>query len=254
MNDEGPFFLDIRRVAAEDGSGRAYNALYEEESLSQIESFYLWLMDRLHLPASGTLLDVSCGAGEVVRLAMKRGLKAIGVDISEVVAREAYRNSGRQASVAVSAGEHLPFPDTSFDFVTNIGSLEHFVDPALGVREMARVLRPGGKAFMLVPNTFSLLTNIWVAFRTGRTSVDHQPIQRYGARADWVRLLQSNGLTVRHTAKYERAWPRLADDRRYYLRRPKEMLRLLVAPFVPINLAFCFLFTCERSPGVPQAN
>ena len=246
MKDEGSFFLEIRRVAAEDNSGQAYNDLYEEESLSQIGSFYLWLMDRLHLPSSGALLDVSCGAGEVVRLAVQRGLTATGVDISEVVARTARRNVPPRGSIGVSAGEHLPFADGSFDFVTNIGSLEHYIDPALGVREMARVLRPGGKVFVLVPNTFSLLTNVWIAFRTGHTSADLQPIQRYGARADWTSLLQTNGLRVCHTAKYERPWPRVAADWGYYLRQPKELLRLIATPFIPLNLAFCFLFTCER--------
>jgi hypothetical protein len=112
---------------------------------------------------------------------------------------------------------------------------------------MARVLRPGGRAFVLVPNTFSLLTNIWIAFRTGQTSVDLQPIQRYGARADWTNLLQANGLRVCHTGKYERPWPRIRADWGYYLHRPKEMLRLAAAPFVPLNLAFCFLFSCERN-------
>lgn len=245
-SNEGPFWLEIRRIAPDYDSGRAYDELYTDTSLAQIESFYLWLMERLSLPMSGTLLDVSCGSGEVVRLAAKRGLRAVGVDISEVAARAAQRNVQPSGLIAVSAGEHLPFPEAGFDFVTNIGSLEHFMDPALGVREMARVLRPGGRAFVLVPNTFSLLTNVWIAFRTGRTSADEQPIQRYGARADWMRLLETNGLAVRRTTKYERPWPRVAADWGYYLRRPKEMLRLLAAPWVPLNLAFCFLFMCER--------
>ena len=249
MSDQESFFVEIRRGLAGSASGQAYNALYENESLSQIESYYLWLMEQMRLPPSGSLLDVSCGAGEAVRLAAKRGLTATGIDISEVVARAAFRNVKPLGSISVSAGEHLPFPDQSFDFVTNFGSLEHFVDPASGVREMARVLRPGGRAFVLLPNTFSLLANVWNAFRTGRTSVDSQPIQRYGARHDWACLLQANGLTVRKVVKYERAWPRLMADWKYYFRYPKEMLHLLVTPFVPLNLASCFLFTCERDKG-----
>jgi hypothetical protein len=83
--------------------------------------------------------------------------------------------------------------------------------------------------------------------RQGITSADPiQPIQRYGARADWVCLLESNGLMVRRTVKFERVRPRLARDWGYYARRPKELLHLLVTPFVPLNLAWCFLFTCER--------
>lgn len=247
-NSDSPYLLEIRR---ELDSRAGYEAIYQEDDLSQIWSFYLWLMQQLQLPARGRLLDVSCGAGEVVQLAMRHGLSATGVDISRAAARRARQAVGPGAWIAVSAGENLPFPASSFDFVTSIGSLEHFVDPAQGVREMARVLRPGGRAFVLVPNTFSLLTNIWIAFRSGQTSVDNQPLQRYGARADWTRLLEGNGLSVQRTVKYERPWPRSAADTRYYLRRPKEMIRLLLGPLVPLNLAFCFLFTCEH-PIVPR--
>jgi ubiquinone/menaquinone biosynthesis C-methylase UbiE len=246
VSNEGPFFLEIRRIAKDDYAGQAYNVLYKERSLAQMESFYLWLMEQLRLPTEGRLLDVACGSGEVVRLAGKRGLQATGIDISETVARVANENVQRYGSILVSMGEHLPFPDGYFDFVTNIGSLEHFGDPGLSVREMARVLRAKGKAFLLVPNTFSLLSNVWVAFRTGRTGIDHQPIQRYGARADWARLLESHGLAVLCTIKYEHPWPRLLADWLYHLRHPAKFLRLMITPFIPLNLAYCFLFTCER--------
>ena len=246
MSQQGPFLFEIRLADEEHDSRQAYNVLYDTTTLSQIESFYRWLMRKLRLPPHGRLLDVSCGAGEVVRLAGQQGLQAVGVDISEAAARSAHSHVAGQGAIAVSSGENLPFSDATFDYVTNIGSLEHFIDPAQGVREMARVLVPGGRAFVLVPNTFSLLTNVWEAFRHGRTAVDNQPIQRYGARADWERLLQTNGLNVRGCIKYERPFPYHFPDWGFYLRRPKELARLVTAPFVPLNLAFCFLFVCER--------
>jgi SAM-dependent methyltransferase len=253
LQNQRPSWLEIRVGETGQQSRQAYDDLYSVAGLSQIESFYLWLMDRLHLPASGSLLDVSCGAGEVVRLAQQRGLNATGIDISEVVAGAAHRNVPAPARILTGAGEALPFASASFDVVTNIGSLEHFVDPALGVREMARVLRPEGRAHVLVPNTFSLLTNIWFAFRTGHTSIDSQPIQRYGARADWMLLLTQNGLVPRGVAKFERPWPRLPADWNYYLHHPKQLLHLIAAPVIPLNLAYCFLFVCERSPQLTAA-
>jgi len=246
MQKKPPFFLEIRFDEANFDSKIAYDDLYEETGLSQIQSFYLWLMEQLRLPKQGRLLDVSCGAGEVVKLAGEHGLKAVGVDISEVVAHTAQEKINKQGWISVSTGENLPFPDEYFNFVTNIGSLEHFFNPAQGVSEMARVLHPEGKTFILLPNTFSLLTNILVAFRTGETSIDDQPIQRYGARGDWTRLLEQNGLKITRTIKYERPFPRVLKDWGYYLRRPKELLRLFVGPFIPLNLAFCFLFICDK--------
>lgn len=250
VNRQKPFLLEIRLEAESQDARQGYDALYEATSLSQIDSFYLWLMKKLRLPTQGRLLDVACGAGEVVRLAGQHGLQAVGLDLSEVVARSAAQRVKSHGWIGVSRGESIPFASDSFDFVTNIGSLEHFEDPAKGVREMGRALKPGGKAFILVPNTFSLLTNVWHAMRTGETSADDQPVQRYGARADWVSLLEANGLKVVQTLKYERPWPYRVSDWGYYLRRPKELMRLLVAPLVPLNLAFCFLFICEKKPGL----
>ena len=249
LSDQGPFLFEIRLGEQANNTGQAYNDLYTVASLSLIESYYLWLLDQLALQSGGHLLDISCGAGELVRLAQQRGHIATGIDISHVVARAAHHLVPSPSRILVGTGEKLPFPDAAFDCVTNIGSLEHFVDPAAGVREMARVLQPGGQALVLVPNTFSLSTNVWNAFRKGITSVDQQPIQRYGARADWTALLAANGLRARRVIKYERTWPRKAADWGFYLRRPKELARLLTTPFVPLNLAFCFLFSCEHMPA-----
>lgn len=246
MTNKGPFLLEIMLSKVNMDSRTAYDDLYKGVKLSQIRSFYLWLMEKMQLPHHGRLLDVSCGAGEVVQLAAERGLETVGVDISEVVALIAQQKVGIHAHICVSEGENLPFPNKHFDFVTNIGSLEHYCNPDQGVQEMTRVLQPGGKAYILVPNTFSLLTNIWKAFRTGELSIDNQPIQRYGTRRDWTLLLEKNGLHVTHTIKYERPWPRIVADWDYYVRQPKEMLRLLATPFIPLNLAFSFLFTCEK--------
>ena len=247
MDNDEYFLFDIRRLAPDRESGSVYDELFEAQEFEHIESFYLWVMRLVNPRPGSTFLDVACGAGALVRLARKAGVCAAGVDISEVGARVAC--SRVEGAVAVGAGERLPFASASFDYVTNMGSLEHFFSPLLGVKEMARVLKPGGKAFILVPNTFSLLSNIWLAFRTGRTSVDEQPIQRYGARADWEALIRAGGLVVKKTWKYERSWPRVLSDWHYYLKRPKELLRLFAAPFVPLNLAFCFMFACEHTEG-----
>jgi SAM-dependent methyltransferase len=116
------------------------------------------------------------------------------------------------------------------------------------VREMARVLKPNGRAVVLVPNTFSLLNNIWIALRQGRTSIDpYQPIQRYGARYERQELLEDNGLVVQKTIKYDRVKPRTRNELKTLLSHPKELARLILAPFVPLNLAFCFVFICHKA-------
>ncbi len=118
------------------------------------------------------------------------------------------------------------------------------------VQQMARVLKPGGRAVVLVPNSFSLMHNIWIAARDGRTNIDQQPIQRYAARLEWQALLEENGLDVTNTIKYEIETPRTLGDWVRYLRHPKKILRLAIRPFVPLNLAFCFVYLCHKQAEI----
>jgi SAM-dependent methyltransferase len=249
MEQPEPYLIEIF-LTESDRPALAYDALYQQIDLVQINSFYLWLFDQFPLPEAGDLLDVSCGTGEVVRLAASRGLDAIGVEISRVVAQRAAEMSSGEVIICVAAGEQLPLKAQQFEIVTNIGSLEHFLDPAKGVREIRRVLKPGGTAVLLVPNTYSLLSNIWSVFRKGQIAVDEQPIQRYGTRADWTALLRANGLVVQKTIKYERPFPRSFRDVLHYLQHPKNLIRLLLAPFIPTNLAYAFLFICKQEDSV----
>ena len=251
MKQRRPHLVEIF-LEGSDESGKAYDALYEEADLAQIESFYLWLFDHIPIPETGTLLDVSCGSGEVLQLAAKRGIKAVGVEISVVVSRKAAQQKSEGVMICVAAGEALPLRDNHFDVVTNIGSLEHFIDPAQGIQEMQRVLSPRGSAILLVPNTYSLLSNIWSVFRKGQIAIDNQPIQRYGTFMDWISLLQANGLHVQKTVKYERPYPRSIQDLFYYLNHPKDLIRLMLSPFIPTNLAYAFLFICGSENDNPQ--
>lgn len=243
--------LEIRHIEENtpDQVKRAYEAIYTGPGIRQLGSFYLWLLDVLSPLSSRRLLDVSCGEGTLVHLASARGVEAYGLDLAEAAVRiacEETESRPGQGGFIVAAGEHLPYADASFDYVTNIGSLEHFTDVVAGVREMARVLRPDGIALVLVPNLFSLLHNVYEAWRKGRVVDDNQPVQRYATRCDWEHILNINGLVVLRTVKYEREWPRSCSDLVWYLRHPKALVRLMLSPFVPLNLASCFVFLCRR--------
>ena len=223
----------------------AYNIIYEEIGVQQSDSFYLWLLELLNVRPNQTLLDISCGQGNLVRFAWERNIRAIGIDLSEVGLQIAMRQSG-QTSFAAADAQLLPVASHSFDFVTNIGSIEHYLDPAMGVQEIARVLKPDGLACILLPNTYSLLGNIKHVVQTGDVYQGFQPIERYHTLNGWRRLLTENGLRPIKTVKYEKVSPRTSADTWWYLRHPPKLLHLLLTPLIPLALANCFVYLCRR--------
>jgi SAM-dependent methyltransferase len=112
-----------------------------------IASFMKRVVTSLKL-ASPQILDVGCGTGANLELLATFG-PAQGVDVSP----EALAFCRRRGIADVKEGqaEALPYDDSSFDIVTALDVVEHLDDDVGGLKEMYRVLRPGGRALFFVP-------------------------------------------------------------------------------------------------------
>lgn len=99
-----------------------------------------------HFPANARLLDVGCGGAWLG----DHFDDYTGIDVSPEAVEEA-RSRGRQV-LLVDGGEPLPFDEASFDGVVLKDVLEHVPDPVALVREVRRVLRPGGTVFASSPD------------------------------------------------------------------------------------------------------
>lgn len=229
-------------------SQAVYDALYARHftgvRTGQVPSRYLWLLSLLKAHRGARLLDVSSGNGYLLKAAVEHGLWTVGLELSPIGIRES-RERAPQAPVICGDAEHLPFANRSFDLVTNIGSLEHYLHPESSVAEMARVLKPGGLALILVPNAYGLVGNIQHVWRHGDVFIDDQPVQRYATRGAWARLLEENGLKVERVIGYEREIPRTWPDFKWLAMRPLKLLRALLAPLMPVNLADSLIFFCR---------
>jgi len=100
------------------------------------------------------LLDIGCGAGHF--LAFVKGLvEPYGIDLSSVAVQMAQELLREEAHLHCGSAESLPYRDEYFDFVTCLGSLEHFLDMQAALKEMRRVAKTDGKILIYVPNLFS---------------------------------------------------------------------------------------------------
>ncbi len=101
--------------------------------------------ERIH----GKVLENGCGIGMYVEHLQPFGGQVFGLEYDFERARLAGARSPR---ILCAASEHLPYPASTFDLILSHEVLEHVQDDVLAVREMARVLRPGGRMLLFVPN------------------------------------------------------------------------------------------------------
>lgn len=94
------------------------------------------------------VVDVGCGEGHLLsRMTQK---DAVGVDISETAVRLASKST--KALIIRSYAESLPFSDSYFDAAVCSEVLEHTLEPVKVIKELVRIVRPGGRIVLSIPN------------------------------------------------------------------------------------------------------
>jgi ubiquinone/menaquinone biosynthesis C-methylase UbiE len=225
----------------------AYDETYSNsDHLRDTDALYRWILKKISPLPGRRLLDVACGLGLLVYYARKRDLEVFGIDLSYKAIQLALSSYSRNG-LSISNGEYLPFSDASFDYITNIGSLEHFTSMEKGLQEMRRVLKTDGKVAIFVPNSYYLIDILWKVWRTGYSISHRQIIERFATYNEWKDFLENNGLIIENGYKYNHLFPIQLTDWKWHLKHPKRIIVAMTSPFIPKNLSYHFLFICRKA-------
>ncbi len=126
------------------------------------------------IPLGSKVLDIGCNDGAFMELIRdKRECTVSGVDPAEGPVKVA---QDKGLYVQVARGEHLPFPDASFDVVTLIETLSHLNDISLTLKEIKRVLKPGGFLLGSLPHK-NMESYIWSDQRLHKRYFDESQLR-----------------------------------------------------------------------------
>ncbi len=133
----------------------------------------------------------------ILAWASEQGARGYGIDISPPTVAQARSAFSRTAlGAAVADVRDIPFLDDAFDIVYSMGTIEHFDETEQAVREIARVLKPGGRAIVGVPNRHDPFLRPLLA-----AALQGLGLYAYGFEKSYTRralgeMLQRSGLTI----------------------------------------------------------
>ncbi|MDT4969318.1 MAG: hypothetical protein QOJ64_4055 [Acidobacteriota bacterium] len=153
---------------------------------------------------TGRLLDIGSGRGEVLVAGRERNWVTVGIEPTASFAEHAATLSGSE--IRHEPVERCGFDKESFDVVVLAAVLEHLYNPNETIREIARILRPGGALFVDVPNESGLYFRFGNLYQklsrrdwTVNLAPTFEPFHVFGFNPRSLRLLLSkHGLSVRH--------------------------------------------------------
>jgi ubiquinone/menaquinone biosynthesis C-methylase UbiE len=119
-----------------------------------------YLVDRFQLEKGSKVLDVGCGRCEVLESFYKLGFDISGVDASERI-RGFVPNAISKLEILDFSKESLPFNDNEFDIIFTKSVVEHIYDPTHLMKEVIRILKPGGIFISLTPEWASQMKTFY---------------------------------------------------------------------------------------------
>ena len=176
-------------------------------------------------------------------MAQKRNLQCFGVEISPKAADIA-QHAVPTADIRESEAENLPFADKYFDYISCLGSLEHFLDMPKALNEMIRVAKDNAVFLIMVPNKNYLFYKVTGHSGTGQIK---ETLLSYG---EWRKFFLSNGFVIDRV--YQDYWP--AKSVPIISGNPIKVVRRLIYRLVwlcmPLHYTYQFAFILRKNKAL----
>ncbi len=132
----------------------------------------------------------------IMQWANRQGATVYGIDLSAPTVKMARVGFVTPPSFAVADVRRVPFADGSFDAIYSMGTVEHFDETQGAINELARVLRPGGRLILGVPNRYDPFLRPVLAWLMQRTGSYGYGFEKCYSRRALRQMLEAAGLTV----------------------------------------------------------
>lgn len=200
------------------------------------------LATKFDVKAGDAVLDIACGLGEWLHICASRGATVAGVDLSERAIENCRKHMPSGDFHAIPA-EKLPFDDKTFELVSCLGSLEHFVEPVVSLKEMARVAKDDAEILILVPNADFLTRKLKIF--GGTNQKDAKEVVR--TLEEWQGLFEEAGLTVANRWKdlHVLSWSWITMNG--WLRAPFRAVQALLLLVWPLRWQYQVYHRCVKS-------
>ncbi len=221
-----------------------YDQKYTQEQYQTMRPSWAYevFLDYLPLQKGEQLLDVACGTGYLLERADARGLKVTGVDLSSS-AVELSENLVPTAEVQQSSAEQLPFKNERFDYLTCLGSIEHFLDQQKALEEFKRVTQKQATFLFVVPNKNYLFDLI-----RGEHGTEQQAINEdLKSLKEWKNLFKQAGFSIQKITQDNWIRNSLTFNAKVSL---FESLKILVKKVIwlvlPLRFTYQFVFVLQK--------
>jgi len=196
--------LERSAVASEDArlwvdpaasDGTAHEAAGYRAAVAEARERLEWLLDRFPLPARPTVVELGADFGWGSAWLAERGARVVATEISDHIRHAADGGNPRVCRLQADMNR-LPIADRSADVVWANACVHHSWDLAHTFREIARVLRPGGRAY-LANEPLPAWPRYWLGFGFGRRERELGIHETWIGRRRWLALCRAAGLRPR---------------------------------------------------------